>query len=343
MASTIRSSTPADAGALIAFLAEVFELTASVPFLEPALMHWKYWDAREDWAEPRSLIMEKDGRIVAHAGLWPLPAQQDDAALRGVHMIDWAASREAPGAGVALLQRVVRTFDFVIGVGGTDSTRKVLPGFGFKVAGEAWLAARPLRPLAQVRTHQQRSWKLIPRLGRNLLWSRFPAPAIPAGWQAAELTGATQLPFAPDEAPFGHRPFGFLEYLGRCPSARIQSYGIRNPAGDPAGCFTLCTVQRQARIAGVWLREASAEQFRIAYLLARREAHAAGEAAELLAGGFDTASREGAGLAGFRGFAYTPVFLYDKPGRLAGAHLQFQLADNDLMFLTDEPRPDYHT
>ena len=344
-ASIVRVSTPADAGALTALLAGAFEVSTAAPFLDASLMRWKYWDTREDWEEPRSLVMEKDGRLAAHVGLWPLTWRRDGVVLRGVHMIDWAASREAPGAGVALLQRVVRQFDFVFSIGGSDITRKVLPSFGFKVAGEAWRAARPLHPVTQALTHQQRSWKLLPRLGRNLVWARFPAPAIPAGWRAAPLTQSAQLAFPCGDGPFGHRPLGFLEYLRRCPAASIESYGIANPAGGVAGCFTLCTVQRQARIAGVWLREPSAEHLRIAYQLARREALAGGgeaAAAELLASGSDEASREAARLAGFHKFAGTPVYLYDKPGRLSGAHLQFQLADNDIMFLTDG-HPNYHT
>jgi hypothetical protein len=36
---------------------------------KPAVMAWKYGDIREDWAEPRSYALERDGRLVAQAGI----------------------------------------------------------------------------------------------------------------------------------------------------------------------------------------------------------------------------------------------------------------------------------
>ncbi len=51
-------------------------------------------------------------------------------------IIDWAASKTAPGAGVAIYQHVLKLTDGLIGVGGSDDAQRVLPRMGFKARQE---------------------------------------------------------------------------------------------------------------------------------------------------------------------------------------------------------------
>jgi hypothetical protein len=65
------------------------------------MMRWRYWELRGDWSEPRAYVLERDGVITAHVALWPMVY----GGARGVQMIDWASSPDAPGAGLLLVQK----------------------------------------------------------------------------------------------------------------------------------------------------------------------------------------------------------------------------------------------
>jgi hypothetical protein len=338
MKPAVRAATPEDQQAIAELLARVFASPASSAFLEPALMRWKYVEARDDWREPRAYVIAREGRVVAHAGVWPITVARAGQVLRGVHMIDWAADRDQPGAGMAVLQRLTRMFDFVWAIGGSESTRQVLPAFGFKIAGQVWTAARPLRPLAQILSHPARNWRLAPRLVRNWYWSVTPRVRVRAGCAAAPVTAAS----LPEEAAgFGDRPRAFFEYVLRCPGAGMRLYGLTSSAGGE-GHMLMSFVQRQARIAGIWLRRPSAGNWRAAYVLAQTLAAASGDAAEIVTAGYSPLTAEAAARVGFRNRSHAPLFLFDKQGCLDPAEIEFRMADNDFMFL-NEGRPSYHT
>src|ERR1041384_1289592 len=107
-----RPSTTDDEAQLIEFLTRVFAAAPDAAFVMPSVLRWKYWAPRLDWPDPRSFVIEKGGRIVAHAGLWPVTVRTGAGTERGVHMIDWAADPQAPGVGVLLLQRLTKSYDF---------------------------------------------------------------------------------------------------------------------------------------------------------------------------------------------------------------------------------------
>jgi hypothetical protein len=52
------------------FLTRMFSANAGL--VSSSMLRWKYWTPREDWPEPRSFWMERDGRVIAHVGLWPV-------------------------------------------------------------------------------------------------------------------------------------------------------------------------------------------------------------------------------------------------------------------------------
>ena len=128
MKSVFRPTTIEDLDAIRQFLQRVFDADPNAPFMDPDAMRWKYWDARPDWTEPRAYVLERDGVITAHAGVWPMMVGN----VRGIEMIDWASAPEAPGAGLLILQKLTGLFDFVYSIGGTDMTRQILPKYGFR-------------------------------------------------------------------------------------------------------------------------------------------------------------------------------------------------------------------
>ena len=66
-----------------------------------------------------------------------------------VHLIDWAADPEYPGAGLWLLRQIGAKVRMMIATGGSEITRRILPVIGFRPHGELYSFARPVRPLRQ--------------------------------------------------------------------------------------------------------------------------------------------------------------------------------------------------
>lgn len=324
MKSVLRPTTPDDLKAVSEFLQRVFGATPNAPFTQPAVMQWKYWDARGDWPEPRAYVLERDGAITAHAGLWPLLVN----GVRGVHMIDWASAPEAPGAGLLMVQKLTAMFDFIIAIGGSEMTRTILPAYGFVEHTQQWTGARPIHPLRQTLTHQHKNWKLVPRLGRNLMWSL--GSSRPAAWVAEEI--------APEQvdnpAWLAPRSPEFFRYILRCPIAGLHFYQMREN-GKASGHFVLSVIRGQARLAGLWLYETTPASARAAYALAQAEARKLPGANEFTAAGSGAVTEQGARESGLRlqGEA-TPVFLLNKKKNLVlPPGFQFQLVEYDGFFL----------
>ena len=126
MSAVIRASTIEDEPQIIELLTRVFRVGSNAAFVDPVMLRWKYNEPRGDWPGPRSFVVEKAGRIVAHVGLWPVTLRTEAGMQRGVHMIDWAAEPQTPGAGVALLQRLQQSYDFVYAIGGGEMAQTVL-------------------------------------------------------------------------------------------------------------------------------------------------------------------------------------------------------------------------
>ena len=346
MKSSLRPTSISDLNALSQFLVTAFDVGPNAPFLDPAVMAWKYWDRRDDWTGPRSYVLERDGAIVAHAGLWPVTFGTAADGVRGIHMIDWASAKESPGAGLALVQKLAAMFDFIYAIGGSEMTCKVLPAFGFVEYKRQWKGARPLRPVRQILSHQARNWKLAPRLARNSLLAMAKGVNPHTNWKAIEIqpeqiAGESYISRA-DDASFAPRPPAFFEYLLRCPSARFSLHGIMDDR-ELKGHFVISVLRGQARVAGVWLREPKQENWAAAFFLARQTALGLKGTNEVVVFGSESPSRTGAAQAGFRIMAGPTVYMLDKKNKLAlSPNFQFQLADNDFAFL-DSGRSSYWT
>jgi hypothetical protein len=345
MKSIFRATTPNDQVQLSQLLEEAFDIHSDAgSLLNPSMMAWKYWAVREDWAEPRSYVLERDGRLLAHAGIWPMTFAGEQP-VRGVQMIDWCAVKDSPGIGLTLVQKLASLFDFMYSIGGSDLTMKALPAFGFAEATQVWTAARPLRPLRQVLTHQNVNWKLAPRLVRNFGWTISPAARETGRWKAVPLHAEDIPPGLIDSgkgAKFVPRPRAFFEYLLRCPAVSYQLYGIADENGLQ-GYFALGVLHGQCRLAGVWLQQPCEERWQIAYLLAQENARKMEGANEIVARGSAGSSGQAAAKAGLRILKKTPVYLLNKKGKFKlPDNFQFQLCDDDSAFL-DSGGTSYYT
>jgi hypothetical protein len=332
--STFRPAFPSDLPRITELLIRAFKSPPDAPYISPRLMQWKYWQPREDWAGPRSYVLERNGILFAHIGIWPATLLNTKGErITGVHIIDWAAARNSPGAGTDLMKKLAEMFDFVYCIGGSHSAQKVLPALGFTQYTTTWRGARPLRPVRQILSHPDRNWKLPARLVRNFLWSIYPAVAAQNGWKSAPTTpqdSADLLKSISSGTPSFPRSQAFFDYLRNCPNATVQLHTVHDPHG-PRGFFALARVFHQVRLAGLWLRDPDFESLRQAYILAQHSAAEITGVYEFVALNTQGQSCDAASSAGLHLSAGPIVYVLDKKQNLS-ANIQFQLCDNDAFF-----------
>ncbi len=212
-----RPSTPGDLPAIIELLKAAFEAPDGAPFLDPELLHWKYFAPHPTWREPRGYVLDRDGELIAHGCVWPstLPGP-----LQALCLIDWVSSKAVPGMGIMLARKLGQLGPVMLSIGGSEMTQAIMPKIGFVKQGELLTYARVLRPWGQFLTRPgPRDRKAWLRLVRNAGWSL-------AGRAASDLTPKI---IAPD-------PF-----LAGCPGAEVLAYDL----------FLLTQVGGQSRIAQV--------------------------------------------------------------------------------------------
>jgi hypothetical protein len=335
MKFSFRPTTIQDLNELRPFLQRTLNAEHNAPFLNPSVMAWKYWDHRDDWEGPRAYVLEHDGVIVAHAGIYPVSFSAGH--IRGIQMIDWAAAKEYPGSGIALVRKLTGMFDFIYSIGGRDITRKLLLAFGFAEYAKQWNGARLLRPFQQIMHHQQRNWTPR-RLVRNLLWAwpKSSDTGLHTAWKSEEIgPGEVERFYSRSvcDVAFSPRPPAFFEYLLRCPAMQVHLYGIQDERG-PNGHFAIGVVHGQARIAGIWMRGPDREAWHAAYFLAQQAAMRLEGVCEIVAAGTIGSSEHAAVRSGLRIMRYTPVFLLNSKREFTlPASFQFQLSDDDAFFL----------
>jgi hypothetical protein len=318
-------------------LRQAFNTSRDAYFLDPAVMAWKYWDRRGDWEGPRSYVLEWDGVIVAHAGIYPLTFSAGQ--VRGAHLIDWASAPGSPGAGFALLKKMGTMFDFLYGIGISEKTRKILLASGFQECARQWRGTRTVRPFQQILKYQHRGWKGTSRLVRNLFRSSPKAAqcCLEEGWTSEEIkydaVSEELYLHCFSGTCFSPRPPEFFEYLLRCPVMKMRLYKIQAKTG-PKGHFAIGVLRGQARVAGVWLRDPNPEGWQAAFSLAQQVAMGIKDACEIVMAGTEGPSERGATMSGLRIMGHTPIYIRNKKGKFAlPLNFQFQLSDDDGLFL----------
>ncbi len=343
---SFHSTAPADSPRVRAFLREIFKVDTNAPFLNEALVEWKYYRFHPHWDGSRSFVYEGDTGIAAHACAWPVQLLTTDGPLTVLRPIDWAASTKIPGVGALLLRQMRGLRDVSCSVGATDVARKVIARNGYRPFADMELYARPLRPLRQAVTHQRKDWKLPARLARNLAWTMRSKPSIPAGW-TVEPIEPRHLPDAvlPGPQPgiaVARRTRELFEYFRLCPVVRHQLFLIKNE-GEPIGYFLLSFTPGQARICDAFMGELTATAWAGLYASAVRVALDEGSAAEITAASSLGVPCEALSISGFRRYKVLPIMLFDGRQRLASTHrVHMQMIDSDWSFL-HENRPEYQT
>jgi len=333
----VRPSTEADHVAIVSFLCDIFgesegesEAFSSV---QADQVQWKFSVPRGDYKGDRSWVIEHNGELIAHGGVWPLWILTVEGETAGLHVIDWAGKPGAAGAGAFLMRQLGRLGTFTCAAGGSKDAEKILPLLGFRVAHQLTLWARPARPLKQALTHQQRDARLPARWARNTYWRYWP-PLGPS-WQVEEVV-PEEFPEAlwPHPEPYlavFRRSSALFRYLAGCRSARIRLY--RAVGRRTEGYFCLSRVPGVAKIIDAWTPSAAVEDWVALYASAFRKALADPEVCEVVTLAGIARANQALHRTGFRPRDVMSLMLNGKSRLIQpGREFHFQMVDNDKGF-----------
>jgi hypothetical protein len=339
-----RAAGATDQSEVVRFLGTVFGgASASVSF-RADVFAWKYFQPHPDWPGTRSFIAIRGGRIVAHAGVWPVQLKRQNAAVRAVHLIDWAADPAAPGVGVLLLRKLAGMADVLIAIGGSDDTRQILPKLGFRQVGTLTWFARVVRPWLQARSSPRFSSRTPARLLRNVAWAATSARSSPEHWRAEPIATFPRtlqpiLDRLNPPVPTSIRSVDALNYFLACPAAGFSGF-LLHQESKLHGYFLLSRIGHQARVVDLWLESPDVVDWTAASAVAAAEVARDPAICEIAASASVDPAAAAWRRAGFRSRRFDPVFVYD-PERLIAPSLPLGvgLTDNDFCFLTDPERP----
>jgi hypothetical protein len=329
---------------IIQFLVQSFRADPTLNSFRPEVIHWKYFTSHPSWTGPRSFAVKREGQIVAHGGVWPVCLITPKSEVKAIHLIDWAASRSAVGAGVHLLRKMAGLADVLLTIGGSQDTRNLLPKLGYRRCGELRRYARVIRPSLQFRTTPDKNWKTRLKFLRNSALALTGIPSLPTGWQASRVPSFTE---AIDIGAIGQTPSSTLprrtaaglNYLLSCPAASFSGFLV-SQAQQLRGYFLLAQVGRQVRIVDIRLDSNDPESWQAICALAARCAAEDPETCEVVAAASVEVTQKAWLQAGFVHRGTDQIFCYD-PRTLvsSGPILNLSLADGDSCFLSEPLSP----
>lgn len=333
-ARSIRASRPEDARAIAALMAEA----GLRPNVEPRHLHWKYWQEREDWPKARSYVLTDGNDLLAHGGVVPAHCSCEAGRLRVAHMIDWAARRSEPGAGVTLMKYVGSLVDALLGIGGSATTLKILPLIGYRPHGLITGYVRPLHPLRLLHEVANSGWKILPRMARSAVWCLTAPRAAHGEWQVRRIgVGdvariASVLPRRGAEFDLLERTETLMRYVLSCPIVPMELHALERE-GHLRGYFLLAYAPGQARLVDCWLASEEPADWQALLQCAVLQARRHREIAELVTWANDPLLTHSLIECGFRARLTLPVYLRASTRGIAPGMLRLQMLDNDAAYL----------
>ena len=344
MSSSFATLGPRQEAEITGFLLRIFGMTAVPPDLSPPALGWKYFDPHPWWAEGRSYVLRTPGNeIAAHGCVAPVRFAPDGGGLvESMQVIDWAAGKAVPGAGLLVYRRCLEVSrGTLLAIGGSEDTRKIIPLV-------KWFSARedirqygcPIRPWQHFMRSDKTS-RQVAKLGRNLWWSRTPGRPSAGAWRAR--------PARPGEPVFAHRgdfipvvrTREWFDYLCRCPVAKTELV-ILEKDGVPAGHALLSNAEGSVRVADFVVDgEAAAQAERVpAFSAVLGYVAAQASAAELVAASSLTEVCGVFEQCGLRPRGVIPVYLAD-PRKQLSPHrrLETTLMIGDAFYRYDPQYP----
>jgi hypothetical protein len=249
------------------------------------------------------------------------------------NVIDWAASKAVPGAGIMLYRHIQGLTGTMINIGGTDEARQVLPRIGFQARAEIHHYTRVLRPWRHFRMADRKDWKSPLRLARD--YRELGRAAHHDGGALAvrrvdsfDDAGTFPDPSVTQEVVCA-RTFESLNYFLACPAAKMDAYLLERGRA-PAGYFLLSRVGCECRIADLWIHSAAGREWAEAYAAATAAARTDPHITQIAVAASLPLQTGALQRAGYRRTHSEPVFVLDPDRRLGDRNdLAVSLLDND--------------
>jgi hypothetical protein len=341
MPVTFGPTAPDQAGEIWQFLSGAFGLKEVPPAFTSAALSWKYFEPHPLWLGSRSYVMRSDDAIAAHGCVSPVRFLTGGGEVESMQIIDWAAGRLIPSAGLLLYRKCLEMPPgTLLAIGGSDDARKIIPQVKwFQRKDDIWTYARPLRPWRHF-VLSGNSPRSFARLGRNVHWRLSPRLPGSGGWSCRRVRPAEEV-FAPtgDFVPL-IRTRAWFDYLLRCPLVKTELLILEN-AGVPQGHALLANGRGAVWVADFVVAGDASHPDRVAAFSAVvRHTAAQPDAAEILAG---SSLRELCMVfeeCGLRKRKASPVWLADRRKVLpANARLEITPMVGDLFYLFDPAYP----
>ena len=313
------------------FLRAVFGVTENHRMFQDDVLRWKCLDSHPFWEGGRGYALRHRGAIAAFGCVVPCRFLAGRETVASCNVIDWAASKAVPSAGILLYRHIQQLAGTMINIGGTPEARQVLPRIGFDQRVELHHYTRVLRPLRHFGAGRK-DWKSPLRVARDYRGlTRHPNATLP--FRRAD--DSTTLSF-PESALTGQivcdRTPELLRYVLACPAAPVELYAIET------GYFLLSHVGQQCRIADIWVRSANSRDWAAGYAAAAEAASTDPHATEITAASSGSLQTAALKAAGFRRTHSEPVFVQDPASKLAGRNdLTVGFLENDAFYWSPTP------
>jgi Acetyltransferase (GNAT) domain len=324
---------------LAAFLAQAFGPDTPPGFVDSSFMKWKFFEPYPGWEQRRSYVVQQKQTIVAHASLWPTIFLCSGTELRCGHILDWAGSPSAPGAGITIYRHLLEMTESAFVVGGSEQAKRLLPRIGFQTQGVQRTYVRVVRPWKQFRSRPFSSpIRDLGRLARNTFWSLGAIPSLD-DWSAQPSHQAdSTLDFLvsswkPVSYCVGKRSAALVNYLLGCPLARNVLYNL-TCSGKRVGYFILNTLGGQCRIVDMFIGSEERETWQKAYSVALRTAAAMPHVCEVAAVASAHWLCDALESLGLHRRQEKLIFIYDPRRRTVGVPpFLIQMVDSDAFYM----------
>jgi len=324
------------------FLPAAFGVSDSHRMLQADVLRWKCFAPHPFWEGSRGYALRYKGEIAAFGCLVPCRFLTGSGTVASCDVIDWAASKAVPGAGIMLYRHIQGLTGTMINIGGSADACSVLPKIGFQVRAERHSYTRVLRPWRHFRMTGRKDWKSPLRLARD--YRELGRAAAPAGraLTVRRMDSFDGVPAAvfPDPSVTQQvvcaRTPESLNYFLACPAAQMDAY-LLELGHAPVGYFLLSRVGRQCRIADLWIRSPDRQGWAEAYAAATAVASADPRTTAVTVAASSPLETGALQQAGYRRTHAEPVFVLDPDRRLGDRHdLAVRLLENDGFYWSGE-------
>lgn len=334
MIGKLRATEHVDLPALAKFLARIYRFEPSDVHADPRLLEWKYLYPRASWQGGRSYLLEREGNIVAHAGICPvsfrLPTGQTVSSLT---ILDWAADPKIPGAGIMIYRKLMGMADTSFVIGGAPVTRQIVPRIGFHHVGDASTYAGWLHPWREFRQRPRTgrsAFRLlyglahpVPHRGRlSKRWALVPVHEFDDSLRPI-LRGAKRT------WTFSKRDIADLNYLLQCPHLEVRGF-LLTRHGVVGGYFILGKSGWEARLLDLAIDSEDLKDWKDACAAVTAAAMRDPEICRIRVLSTMPILSKALAWSGYRCKYKEPIMLHDPGSALAQAFpVSFQLFDGD--------------